>query len=136
MSEKVFVSTVSAGGVRKLFKSVKYILISYALSLILIAVLSALVVYTGMPEKYAPAGVCIITYFACFMSGFMTGTAASSKGWLSGAVSGVMNILILAVLAMAIMGSVNFEPGFFLKLLIAAICGATGGMFGINTKRE
>ncbi len=136
MSEKVFVSTVSAGGARKLLRMIKFIFISYVVSLMLIAVLSALVVYTDIPEKYAPAGVGIITYFACFLSGLMTAKASISKGWLVGGVSGVCNIIILAVIAMAIVGVGPFGTKLIFKLLIGAVCGAIGGMLGINTKRE
>jgi len=136
VSEKVFVSTVSAGGIRKILKAIKFILISYVVSLILIAILSCLVVYTGLPEKHAPIGVNIITYFSCFLSGLMTARGSNSKGWLLGTVSGALNILILTLISMAVMGTAANGVGFVLKIIIAAACGAVGGIIGININRD
>lgn len=134
MSEK----NVVAKGAKKMnswLKTVKFILISYVLSVALIAVLSALTVYTDLPESASAPLVKIITFFGAFVSAFLNAGASGSRGWLFGALTGGLNIVILIILGTAFYGNNPFDASNAVSVLIGTAVGIFGGILGVNMKK-
>lgn len=135
MSESNSVSPDSFSGFGKIVKGIKFILISYIVSLLLIVLLAALLAYTSLPEAVSAPAVSAITYFAAFLSGFLTARSAGGRGWMWGMLSGIGNILLLSIAGLLLYSGAP-APG---RVLVTAICGgiagAVGGILGINSKK-
>lgn len=136
MSEPISVSASASIGAGSIFKGIKFIIVSYVVSLALIALLSALIVYTSLPEAVCAPAVRIITFFGAFLSALLTTRSAGSRGWLLGAASGAANIMILILLGMALMGGRMISASNLLMILFGAVAGMAGGIVGVNTQRR
>jgi len=119
-----------------ILKGIKFIIISYITSLILIFTLTALIVYTDVPEGAGSIGVGIITFFGSFLSGLLFGRSTKRGGLLWGAIQGILNILGLFLLGFAIYGETGETSDMIIKILGGCICGAIGGIIGVNTGKE
>ena len=137
MSDVISVSSGSgAGTARILLKSLKFIILSYIISFVLLLLLAFVLVYTDAPETISNPAVNIITLSGAFISAFLTGRSLSSKGWLFGFAAGTINIVILFAL-----GTLFTRTPFFLAsklafILYGGICGAIGGIIGVNTGKN
>lgn len=135
-------SNVTSGGethngiFSKVLRVLKYIAISYVISLILIAVLSAIVCYTGVPESFSTPGVKIITFLGVFISALMCAAGASGRGWLVGGLTGIANIAILLTVGFAVSGVGTIGSAALLQLLCGFVFGAAGGILGINISKK
>lgn len=136
MSEPISVPASANASAVSVLKGVKFILISYVVSLALIALLSALVVYTGIPEAVCVPAVKVITFFGAFLSALLTTRSTGSRGWLFGAISGGCNIMLLNLLGMALFGAKVFNASGALMVLLGCVAGMAGGIVGVNARRE
>ena len=136
MSEPISVSASAAFGAGSIFKGIKFIIVSYVVSLAMIALLSALIVYTSLPEAFCAPAVRIITFLGAFLSALLTTRSAGSRGWLLGAVSGAANIMLLILLGMALMGGKMISASNLLMILFGAVAGMAGGIVGVNTQKN
>ena len=133
MSE--FISASSDSGIsaiRILSKSVKFTIVSYLVSVLLLAVLTVVIVYTDVPEKISGPSVIAIKMFGAFLSAFLTSKSCETKGWLCGIVSGVVNILLLMVIGSLISNSHTPVSDNLTNLLFGGACGMIGGIIGVN----
>ena len=135
MSEKNngFVSV--PGKLHAILRGLKFILISYIVSVALIAVLSALIVYTDLPESTSTPVVKVITFFSVVLSAFLTARSSHSRGWLCGALVGGSNVCILILLGTAIYAHNLLTVSNLLSVAIGALLGVAGGVFGINSRK-
>lgn len=137
MSDVISVSTGSgAGAARVLFKSLKFIILSYIISFVLILILALVLVYTDAPETISSPAVNIITLSGAFMSAFLTGRRLSSKGWLFGFAAGVINIVILFALGALFTSQEFFCASKMTFILYGGLSGAVGGIIGVNTVKN
>ena len=136
MSNSVAQSDVNPGILKKIVRYMKYIAVSYVISLILIVILSAIVCYTDVPESIAGPGVKFITFFGVFISALLCAVRASGKGWLVGGVAGVFNILILLLLGLIFVDADVFVSSNAVQLLCGFVFGAIGGIVGINVSKK
>lgn len=128
------ISTVSKSF--NILSGIKFIIISYIVSLILILALTALIVYTDVPEKAGTIGVGVITFFGSFLSAYLCGRTRKRGGLIYGALNGGLNIAGLLLIGFAIYGSVASGQDISLKILGGCLSGALGGIFGVNTGKE
>lgn len=113
----------------------KAVSISYIISLVLLFASALIATYQAMSDT----GICIlanvVTALGTAFSGFMAGRHFSGKGLLFGAGCGAIYTVILCIVGNIISASLNFGISFLTALLIGVLCGAVGGIAGINTKR-
>ena len=116
-------------------KNIKFIIISYALCLIMILALTALVVYTDIPQKAGDIGVKVITILGSFFSAYLCGRSRQKGGLVWGMANGGAYAAGLILLGIAIYGFVPDAKMVFSKMLAGCIAGAFGGIIGVNTAR-
>ncbi len=134
MSEIISASSNSERSAFKVvLKALKFSIISYILSIILLAGLAIALVYTDMKESLAPSVVKGITLFGAFLSAYLTSRSASSKGWLRGAFAGVINILLLQLLGTAVASTPFVNATRVVMLVGGAVIGMIGGIFEVNS---
>lgn len=133
MSDIISVSSVSGKGtLHTVLKSVKFIFVSYIISVILLALLALALVYTDFPESYSYISVKIITLFGALLSACFTARSISSYGWLCGLFTGSANVIILLLIGQAFSASHIFTMSNLALVALAAICGSVGGIIGVN----
>ena len=133
MSEIVSVSGSGTDLFKLALKTVKFTLVSYVVSVILMAALAVLLVYTDISESVSAPAVKGITLFGAFLSAFLTAKTTSAKGWLSGIFAGAFNIFVLQLTGTAAFGAPLFAPAGFIMLALGAVCGMAGGIIGVNS---
>ncbi|MBO5742795.1 MAG: TIGR04086 family membrane protein [Clostridia bacterium] len=125
-----------AGTIRILLKSVKFIILSYIISLILLLVLAFVIVYTDISETISGPAVNIITLSGAFISSLLTAKNLTSRGWLFGFVTGTFNIAFLFVAGTLFTSSAFFTVPRIMFMLYGGMCGAIGGIIGVNVGKN
>lgn len=136
MSEQNSISSGSLSVVGNLLKVLKFILVSYVVSALLIAGLAALLAYTSLPEALANPGVRIIRMFGAFLTGLMLSRSVGKRGLLWGFAGGMMNIVLLGVLGSFLPEVSQNISKMLLTSLAGGATGALGGIIGINTNKN
>ncbi|MGM0370112.1 MAG: TIGR04086 family membrane protein [Bacillota bacterium] len=72
-----------------------------------------------------------INYAVVFIGGLIAAYHSQSRGWLNGALSGLIYCLLLILLG-SLFTTLSFSGGLLLRVLIACLVSALGGMIGIN----
>jgi putative membrane protein (TIGR04086 family) len=112
----------------------KGLLISCSITLLFTMIISLLLTYTNMMETSIPLWN-TITLIVSIVSGAMYSTVKiGEKGWLNGAIIGLLYFLILFLLNYLLVKSSRLNSFSYLKLFISIVIGMIGGMIGINLK--
>lgn len=119
-----------------ILKFLKYIVISYAVSFILVLSLAALVVYTDVPERAGTIGVEVTTFVGSFICGLLMGRNKKSCGLLCGGIIGAVSIAGLLLLGLAVYGETADMGNALVKISGGFLSGAFGGVLGVNTGKE
>ena len=110
--------------------------VSYGFTFAVFAVFALLLTYTGIPDSIIGTVVFVTMVFAVMISGFTTARGASSRGWLNGAIGGLMYVLILYILGVMFVTGFVFDKHVVALLVIGFLSGAFGGIVGINMKKK
>lgn len=113
----------------------KAVFVSYAVSFVLIFLTALLAVMQSLSDTSISILVNIVTAVGAALAGFMAGRHFHSKGIFFGAGCGIIYTILLCISGNIISASLNFGVSFLTALLIGILCGAVGGISGINTKR-
>ncbi len=113
----------------------KAVAISYIISLILLFAASLIATYGAFSDTAIRISANIVTALGTLTAGFMSGRHFSGKGIFFGAGTGIIYTLLLSVIGNIFSGSINLGSSFATALIIGILCGAVGGIAGINTKR-
>jgi len=136
VSEKNIVPSVSGGWLSCIFKGLKFIVVSYVLSVVLIAILSAVIVFTDISESCSTPCVKVITFIGVFASAYLLSRTSQSRGWLGGALTGGANIGLLIIIGTALNANNPFTLSNLVSVLIGCFVGSVGGICGINSKKN
>ncbi|MCL2693667.1 MAG: TIGR04086 family membrane protein [Oscillospiraceae bacterium] len=97
------------------------------------AFFSFLIWFLQLPVAFADGFSAIAFGVCCLVSGITAGKLKGRHG-LSGGLKAAMIILVVFAVVTLVTG--NFSGGFVLgRAVTAVICGATGGVIGVNGKR-
>lgn len=113
----------------------KAVAVSYIISLVLLFIASLIATYSAFSDMAIRISANIVTALGTLAAGFMSGRHFLSKGIFFGAGTGAIYTLLLSVIGNIFSGNINFGSCFFTALIIGVLCGAVGGIAGINTKR-
>lgn len=137
MSDIISVSSGSGAGIfRVILKGIKFSIISYLISFVLLLILAALIVYTNTPESICTPGVDAIVLIGAFLSAFLTARCLNSKGLLCGLIVGVFNIILLFGMGVLFTSAPFLTASKALFVLYGGIVGALGGIIGVNTGKN
>ena len=112
----------------------KMVAFSYIVSLVLLFFAAIIATFNSMSNTGILVLANVVTALGTLFAGFSAGRHFSGKGLLFGALSGVIYTLLLCVVGNIVSGSLNFGTSFLTALVIGVLCGAVGGIAGINTK--
>ena len=114
----------------------KAVFFSYCISVALLFLVAALATFNSLSNSTISVLVNIVTAFGVAFCGFMSGRHFSSKGIFFGAICGTLYAVLLCLFGNLATQSFYFGSNSITALCIGIICGAVGGIVGINTKRQ
>lgn len=117
-------------GLGGLFKGV---IISLIVTLILLTVSSLIITYTGVSENMVPVFAMASAVISILVGSIASSKTAKSKGYLIGALCGLVYILMLYIVASLISERIDFNGHTATLFVVGAVVGAVGGVIGINT---
>ena len=135
-NQQVAQKVVNTGFTSGLLFMLKAVFFSYCISLVLLFVVSAIATFKACSDYTISVMVNIVTVFGVSFCGFVSGQHFQSKGIVFGAICGTLYALILCLLGAMISQNFQFSSEILTSLAIGIICGAVGGIVGINTKRH
>lgn len=115
---------------------IKTVLIAYCISVALLFLVAVLAAFQAFSDRAIAIGANLVTAVGVLLCGFMSGRHFSSKGLVFGALSGVIYSGILCIIGALASKTPTFGTSAVTALTIGLICGAVGGIVGINTKRK
>lgn len=116
--------------------ALKSLAVSYGFTLAVFAVIALLVTYTSVPDSIIGTAVLVTMVFAVMLAGFCSSKGASSRGWLNGAVGGLLYAAVLYAVGAVFVTGLVFGKNVIRLLAIGFFAGAFGGIVGINVGKK
>ncbi len=110
----------------------KAMLWAFGFTAVLFFLEALLLTYTPVSEKLIPFFVILTAVVSVIFAGMRASRTAKSKGWLNGALTGILYILILYFIS-SLAGDGFYMNAYILVMLaVSVFAGAIGGILGIN----
>ncbi len=126
----------NSGKVFDIAYSAKNTAICFALTIVLLFLASWIGVLTTMHEAVFNLIVSAITYISIGICGFRAARHTGNRGLLSGAIAGTIYVLLLILVGFIAFGEFGFDFSSALTACMCVLCGAIGGIVGINMRRK
>lgn len=114
---------------------IKGILISYVITVPTFMIFAYILTNTNFPEKYISPAVIITTVISILVAGSAVTRNARSKGWLNGAIVGLVYMLVLYITSSLVFMDFSVNGYVVTIMLLGALAGTIGGIVGINLKK-
>ena len=133
MNTRGYKQAKETDGAKKLLPGfLKALLLAFGLTLLIFFVCSLLLTYTGLAEKSIPFIVIITVVLSTALAGALHAKTTNQKGYLNGALIGIVYVLVLYIISLLTAGRFYFNPYILILLAIGIFSGAFGGILGIN----
>ena len=129
-------TTTTEVGTNFIKASAKSLIYSMSFTFISFVILALIMTLTTLGESFAYKSVLIITILSVLLSGFLRAKSAVSRGWMWGALGGILYTTVLWITSIIFNGNFSFGLKAIISILISALTGAAGGIIGINFKRK
>ena len=103
---------------------------------VLLAIGAVIATYLSLSERMIELLVMVLTAACVFLGGFRAAKHAGRQGLLQGSAFGLIYMLVLSLAGMLIMGEWSMSAQSLLTLLIGILCGAIGGILGVNARQK
>lgn len=125
----------TAGGASALASGfVRGVMIAAAFTIVSFGLCACILAYTKASEGLIPALATTVHALGALIAGYSVAKQKGSHGFLSGTIAGTGYMLILQVIAMLAGDGFYFGIRTIAMLLFSALCGAIGGILGVNLK--
>ena len=115
------------------FKIIKGVGISFAFTLICLTIFSALLTYTSLSENLIQPVVISVTGISILAGSFFATRKVGKNGIIKGIAVGLIYILLIYLISSIVnRGNFAFTIGSIIMILIGILCGAIGGIIGVN----
>lgn len=129
------VKTVDSGGMASTATGfLKGAVISAIFTLVVFLASALLLSYTPLAEESIPWIAFITEGLGAGIAGFVPAKKSGRNGVITGALCGILYILIIWILASVTSDGMFFSPHIFIMAAISVIMGAIGGILGVNLK--
>ncbi len=116
--------------------AIKNVFVSFLVTAVLLFLSAIAVTYLSAPEPVIDAVVLVVTAFCVLWGGFRASRHLGRQGLLSGAISGMVYVVLLYLIGSLVFGKLTFASHTMLSMMIGIGCGAIGGIIGVNTKKR
>lgn len=115
------------------FKIIKGVGISFAFTLICLTFFSALLTYTSLSENLIQPVVISVTGISILAGSFFATRKVGKNGILKGITVGLIYIFLIYFISSIVNnGNFSLNLGSIIMILAGIICGAIGGIIGVN----
>lgn len=126
---------IDTGFVPGLLFMLKSVFLSYCVSVVLLFIASLIATFQAFSDQAISVTVNIVTALGVSICGFMAGRHFENKGLIFGAICGIIYSSLLCLIGNLVSQAFCFGTNSITALIIGLICGAVGGIVGINTRR-
>jgi len=112
----------------------KSLCVALIISIILIAILSLLLVFTPLPESTTGFAIILVIILSNLLAGINLSKKMRANGMVAGSVSGIFYAVALYLIGAIFYNKVDINLGTLGMLLLSLISGAIGGIIGVNSK--
>ena len=109
---------------------------AYITTLVFIAILAALLSWTGLPESFSAFGLILIAIISNIIGGIAIAKKMRSNGWINGAMGGICYVILLYFIAAVFYNSLAVTANTFVLLAICVFSGVIGGIIGVNSRSK
>ena len=120
----------------KLKGILKSVTVSYGVALILLSVFAFVLTYSPMPDSAVMPAVTVVTIVSVTLCGIWCARGQDRLGYLFGGIGGLVYVILLVMFATLILNDYSFSTSFLTLLALGVLCGAFGGMIGINIRNK
>ena len=114
-------------------KIIKGVGISFAFTLICLTIFSALLTYTSLSESLIQPVVISVTGISILAGSFFATRKVGNNGILKGITVGLIYIVLIYFISSIVnKGDFSLNLGSIIMVLAGIICGAIGGIIGVN----
>lgn len=113
---------------------IKSIGISYLITIVFFIIFAIIMTYTSLQENIIPVANSIIMIISIAIGAIYMALRVESKGWLNGALIGLIYIVILITIRQLIFTPLQLDGYLMIRIAISLITGSVGGMIGVNLK--
>lgn len=113
---------------------IKSLIAGLAVCLILMFLLSLVMRFTPMTEKWIKYYSIGIVAFSCMCTGMTAGYYKRKMGLLNGLLHSIVLILVIFMIYYFAVENIQFREMIHMSHLFCLGCGALGGMIGVNAK--
>lgn len=113
-------------------KILKGVGISFAFTLICLTIFSALLTYTSLSESLIQPVVISVTGISILAGSFFATRKVGKNGIIKGIAVGLIYILLIYLTSSIAGGNFALTIGSMIMILIGILCGAIGGIIGVN----
>ena len=117
-----------------LLRVVKGLIISFLITLPCFLAFALFLTYTDFPEKYTYIAVLITTVISVLTASAYSTKNVKRKGWMNGCFVGILYVAILYLASSIVFMNFAIDLHVILTVIIGAIVGCLGGIFGINLR--
>ncbi len=107
---------------------------AYLLSLMLFLISGLGITYTSIGENAYPMMTSVILIISIAYAAIYVAVKLRAKGWLHGAVVGIVYITLIVLLSSLFLQDFAFDRFILYRYLVSIAAGSVGGMIGINIK--
>ena len=117
-----------------MLRVIKGLIISFLITLPCFLAFAMILTYTDFPEKYTYIAVLVTTVISVLVASAYSTKKVKSKGWMNGCFVGILYVAILYLASSIVFMNFAIDIQVLLTVVIGAIVGSLGGIFGINLR--
>ena len=110
----------------------KNLCLEFLFTIILLTILSLILSLTSANETIINPSIIFISAFSILIGSFFTGKRIGNKGILIGILQGFSYMFILYLFSSILSNNFSLDISSIVMILISIICGAIGGILGVN----
>ena len=103
--------------------------------LVMLLIMAAVMAAVDVPKVAVTPLAIVVGAVGAFISGLVGARIAEEKGWLFGASCGLLLYIMVLIAGFALLKDVR-GASLAAKLATMVICGAIGGIIGVNTRKR
>ena len=130
---KTFAGGFFGSGIGGLLKGLIW---AFVLTFLLLTIGALVITYTAVGEETIPLVSLACVVISVAIGAMKSAKTANSKGYLKGALCGMVYILVLYITASLMSDKITFTSHTLLLFVIGIVVGALGGIIGINSVRK
>ncbi|MEG1880656.1 MAG: TIGR04086 family membrane protein [Oscillospiraceae bacterium] len=130
------IQDVSSNNFLNLGHSLKNVLISYLVSIILLFITAIIATYLSLSDDVLNILVIIITGLCLIITGFRAARHSKCNGLLNGIIAGVFYTIILYFIGCIVSKSFAITFINISTFALGICCGGLGGIIGVNMKNK